>query len=462
MADIFPSPFGANSLQEPQMFEQRLLYKQKSFSRLFDITPLDLIYEKPYYGKINIYGTPIYPSEADMVQLPGPGLIVVHDFVAAAFKDFKRYMERAMLSNEKLFGDLFSSFTPKSATINIHQAYQDHFIENVFGTFANEYINASKVNKRIKNFDDLVKEFLHYAVLISENFPVTKTGFILSPMCTNAISGLFIELETLPHDSDSVKYGRFLSRPSFDRYMAAADGFGFYIDKNAPWRIATNMDSPVTEKYMNKFGIKVEDNSVFSSYFYESEYFSYESIKGRLWNLYATLLGSPNSKTYGTEYTVNNCTKASWRSVGENRYETNMSIGLREAIPLHFDKEDLANADLPPGEPPPITFKEKYTDEYFLPIYLKLRLIESNIKYKHRDMKAAMRTILNLHNVYSVKAAVAHIGHLTNQTHIYKESTSAPYKINYFGDSISSGLYSYLESDILQKAEIKKYTSTEY
>ena len=41
-----------------------------------------------------------------------------------------------------------------------------------------------------------------------------------------------------------------------------------------------------------------------------------------------------------------------------------------------------------------------------------------------------------------------------------KKKNIIPYKIKYFGDSISSGLYSYLGSDILKKAEIKKYTTT--
>ncbi|MAF24271.1 hypothetical protein CL634_01600, partial [bacterium] len=201
----------SNSLTQPQLFEERLKYKQKSFSNLFDPTPLDLIYEKPFYGKVDIYGTPIYPTEINMVQLPGPGLILTHDFVAAAFQDFKEFMDRALAVKEKIFSDLFSSFLPKSAMISVHQLYNDHFVKNVFEGFANDYMNVPKINRRIKNFNDLIREFSSYTQLVVDKFPVTKAGFIVSRLCTNAISGLFIELERLSHDDDLIKYGRFLS-----------------------------------------------------------------------------------------------------------------------------------------------------------------------------------------------------------------------------------------------------------
>ena len=481
MGYIFPPPQGVNSLKSSKMFEQRLLYKQKSFSRLFDLTPLDTIYEKPFYGKVDTRGVPVYPSEADMEQLPGAGLNLALDFVVSAFKDFKFFVDKALASNERVFNDLFSSFVPKSATQNIHQVYNDHFVENVFEVFANEYMNIPKISRRVRTFDDFVQEFLHFARDVAREFPITKTGFILSPFCPNAISGLFIELETLPCDNDAVKYECFLSRPSFSRYLKAASGYGFYVDKNAPWRIAANLDSPAMTgakfkngdesgaAYMAQYGVSIKDNSLFSSYYYESEYFSYESIKARLWNLYTTLLMNPNTKTYGSVYETRNCTMAIWRNLADNKYSTKMSDGFREQIPAYFDQEAFAKAQkdgfVATGETMPVTFVETYTDDYFLPFYLKLRLIESQISYKERDFKSAIKKIFNYRDAFSIQAAVSHIGELTNKTNIYAQPFSddaPPYKIKYFGDSISSGLYSYLGSDILKKSEIKKYTTTEY
>jgi len=462
MADINIPPFGTNSLEASALFEQRLRYREESFSRLFDPTPLDILYEKPFYGKVDIYGTPIYPSEINMVQLPGPGLILALDFVAAAFRDFKHFIDKCAVAKGKSFADLFPSFTPKSATQNFHQMYNDHFVKNVFNVFSNSYIQVPKINRKIKNFDDLTREFLQFAKMMVGEFPITKTGFIVSPHCTNAISGLFIELSGPPYDNDLVKFERFISKPSFNDYIKAASGFGFYVDKNIPWRIAVNMDSPVTKDYMTAFGVSLDDNSVFSSYFYESEYFSYESMKARLFNLYSILMANPRSRTYGSVYETKNCPIATWDSVLNGNYKIITKETQREPIPVYYDQKEIpVNFE----GPPPETFDKKYNDEYFLPIYFQLRLAESKIRYRQREYKSHMRKILNFYKVFGAESAVSYIGHLTKQTKIYEkipDDRKPPYNIKYFGDSTSSGLYSYAEPAIIKKEKISDPDATEY
>ena len=463
-------PYANNSIAQPHMFEQRLAYREKSFSRLLDLTPLDILYEKPLYGKVDIYGTPIYPSEVNMTQLPGDGLILVLDFVAAAFQDFKNFIDNQMAIERNVFTDMFSSFIPKAGLTNIHQAYNDHFIKNVFEVFANEYINIWKINRKIKNFNDLTREFLHYTELMSDEFPVTKSAFIVSPHCSNAISGLFIELEKIPYGDDLVSHARFLSAPSFNRYLKVAAKFGFYVDKNAPWRIAANLDSPAmtgakwenSEEfgagYMPRFGVSLEDNSVFSSYFYESEYFSYESIKARLWNMYTSLVSDPKTSTYGTIYEIKNCAKSSRSPIGSNKYETIIKEGYREKVSIYFDEGDIP-VDWPADEPFPQTFKQQYGDEYFLPFYFKLRLAEGNIKHNEREFTAAMKKISDLHRAFGIQAAVEHLGHLVKQTRIYKQiplDKKPPFGIKYFGDSTSSGLYSYTKPAIMEKEKVPR------
>ena len=480
MANEILPPYANNSIRNPQMFEQRLLYREKSFSRLLDLTPLDLLYEKPFYGKVDIYGTPIYPSEINMTQLPGDGMILALDFVAAAFRDLKNFMDRAMAAGNSLFLDMFSSYIPKSGLKNVHQAYNDHFIKYVFEMFANEYLNVRRINRKIRNFKDLMREFLNYTEIMSDQFPVTKTGFIVSPHCPNAISGLFIELENMTYGDDLASYNRFFSAPSFNRYLKVAAVFGFYVDKNAPWRLIANMDSPAMTGmpwkgdqgksspngagYMSRFGVSIEDNNVFSTYFYESEYFSYESIKARLWNMYMSLISDPKTMTYGTIYETRNCMEAAYAPVMDNRFETRIKEGFREKVPIYFDDGDIP-LDWPADEPPPQTFKQQYTDEYFLPFYLKLRLAESNIKYKEKEFTAAMKKIFDFYRTFGIEAAVAHLGYLVKQTRIYKEiplDNKPPFKIKYFGDSTSSGLYSYMKPAIIKKEKVPATESTEY
>ena len=66
-------PQGYNDLENPDLFRERLFYKQDTFggNSMEDTVPIDILYEKPFYGKVDIRGRTVYPSEANMVDLPG-------------------------------------------------------------------------------------------------------------------------------------------------------------------------------------------------------------------------------------------------------------------------------------------------------------------------------------------------------------------------------------------------------
>ena len=115
-------------------------------------------------------------------------------------------------------------------------------------------------------------------------------------------------------------------------------------------------------------------------------------------------MANPSSRTYGSSYKTKNCTKAMWDNVANNKYETSITDGLREDIPLDYETE----------------FKKQYNEEYFLPIYLKLRLMESKIKYDHRRFKAMLKRILDFHRTYGIEAAVSYLGHAIRKTNIYQ------------------------------------------
>jgi hypothetical protein len=231
-----------------------------------------------------------------------------------------------------------------------------------------------------------------------------------------------------------------------------------------PWKGDQGKSSPTGAGYMSRFGVSLEDNNVFSTYFYESEYFSYESIKARLWNMYMSLISDPKTMTYGTIYETRNCMEAAYAPVAAGQFETRIKEGFREKVPIYFDDGDIP-LDWPADKPSPQTFKQKYTDEDFLPFYLKLRLAESNIKYKEKEFTAAMKKIFDFYRTFGIEAAVAHLGYLVKQTRIYKEiplDNKPPFEIKYFGDSTSSGLYSYMKPAIIKKEKVAAIESTEY
>ena len=67
---IKPIPQGENGINTAVLFEERAYYKESAFPS-YGAVPIDLWYGKPLYGKVDIYGNPIYLSESKRKQLAG-------------------------------------------------------------------------------------------------------------------------------------------------------------------------------------------------------------------------------------------------------------------------------------------------------------------------------------------------------------------------------------------------------
>jgi len=451
MGVIFPKPWGKNDLANPYMFSERLKYKQKSFNGA-DPIPIDMLYEKPFYGKVDKKGRTIYPSEVNMEQIPGSGLLMVHDFVAHAFSRLKSEVELIASFKNHNFASMFpSGYVPVSAMHNFHKLYQNHFVDNVYNVFINNWIIGTSRKRHIRTFPNFVKQFVDFSDFMNDQFPVTKTGFIMSPMCPHAISGFIIELEGLDKDDDSKKYDGWISNPSFRKYARLVAAFGFYVDKNCPWRIAANLDHPyMTQNAMPAYGTSYEDGRMFKDYFYQAEYYSYEDFKVRMWYGYRSLLVDNDTNTFGLITQVRNCTRETHADLLSQSFNTKWKKGFLKEISEDFDK-----------------FLLEYPDSFFLPHYFKIRVSESGKKMKDNQYNAKLRNILKINELHGISRALLAIGDITKQSNIYLKNENAEYprKIKYFGKSISSGLHSYKERDKVASEDIKTsniMTDSEY
>jgi len=423
---------GKNNLSNPHMFEERLQYKQKAFT-VYDPIPLDMIYEKPFYGKVDKKGIPIYPTEANMTQLPGQGLILAHNFAAKAFYDLKGMIDYHLRSPTGRFSNLFpSGFMPFSAFKSVHKLYQDHFVGVVYDVFINDYIIASR-KRRVKNFRDFVSEFVDFAASVNAIFPISRTGYIMSPLCPHAISGLVIDIADLDASDDETKQELYLSKSAFSDYAKLAAANGFYVDKNCPWRLAVNMDHPSTSKNMSAFGTSYKNGSVFRDYFYKSELFSFEDFKARLWYGYKSFSEEEDTSSYGMVYGVKNCGAPTWASVSDGQYKTVYKAGTLELISNDYEGE----------------FQKKYPDSFFLPFYFKLRLTEGKKELSPRKYKNQLDKIMFANRVIGLEKAMELLEVASAQSNIYvpNKNSKSPQRIKYFGKNTTSGLHSYEERD---------------
>ena len=248
-----------------ELFEDRKDYKEfdgsiigiSNFEDFKMPNPVDLWYDKPFYGRIDEQGDVIHISKdtfaaQEKVVLISDGVYAV-DFVAIAFERMKRRIDNIIAMGSELGGpsialeSIFKSFKPKKGFQSVDELY-DVYMEEYFNTFSNRYLRATSRDKQVKDFSDFLFFFIKFVDRHASEMPITKTGFIKSNFCSPMVSGLMIETSFDSHNDDEQK-GNYIDDLSFTFYHSLAKQYGFYVDKNAPWRLVANLGSPRMQRY---------------------------------------------------------------------------------------------------------------------------------------------------------------------------------------------------------------------
>lgn len=239
-----------------EMFDNRKQYRSIYPASVPE--PFDLWHDKFLYGRVNPFGSPVFPSEVNLKKIPTTNGVEVFvlNFVADAFNDLRNRMNLAA-SRGKLYtpSTKYLNLQPKagwrSVTIQYHDAMTS-FYENFVGS----YLKSNERGNNIRNFGDFAREFLNFYSISGLDLPITRAGFLSSQFCSPLSSGIMIELEFENHGDDRIKVEKFLKDRNFSYFAHAAQMFGFAIDKNAPWRLIADLNSPKMRDYMSRYPLR--------------------------------------------------------------------------------------------------------------------------------------------------------------------------------------------------------------
>tara|TARA_R100001510_G_C7655316_1_gene214413 strand:- start:3673 stop:4986 length:1314 start_codon:yes stop_codon:yes gene_type:complete len=235
---------GTSNQLEKEFFERSKYKNLINFEGM-----LDTWYENTFYGRINDNFEPValvpgadslilgnFPGYADDVQVLG--------FVAEAFRNFRRdYLARVQSTNIEV-PVFLDALTPVSGYVNFENYYSEYL-----NFLASNYISSLSSNAKIFDFPSFVEQFMFNAKDDFKNYPITKSGFLMSKHNDIKTTGLVIELSSLDTSIDVTK-GELIQDPNFSCYVDYATAAGFYIDKNAPWRLMINTDSEIVRLLM--------------------------------------------------------------------------------------------------------------------------------------------------------------------------------------------------------------------
>ena len=375
------NPLGTNDLGAAQLFEERKMYKETPYFMGLP-EPLESWYDKLYFGRVDRIqnGIILRKENNGLKQIPtGNGNIFALNFVVDAFMALKQYM--------RAFGDAgqitkISLFYDLTAVSAFHNPYQNlDALRNIWSTSLAERIIASKPrNSKTIDFKSYVKELLSYMKAGTNRRPITVTGYMVSNFSSPMNSGLSIQLANEDYGADAPKLHKYIMDPNFRFFARAARKFGFYVDRNAPWRIIADPFSTPMLQRMASY-LKPADGppeSRFFHHYYQRTYmlewgtpnsdprYPY-GLQGALKKMYNDFAENYPSIRTTTEATV----RCPQRSISD-RVTT---VATRRAV----EDMELWN----------------YGDMYWLDLYFKIRLYESGVKFSNYDSR--LRTLRQIY-----------------------------------------------------------------
>tara|TARA_B100001094_G_C18177768_1_gene798909 strand:+ start:1553 stop:3010 length:1458 start_codon:yes stop_codon:yes gene_type:complete len=250
--------FGNNDIGSKLSFKERMRY-QDLFPDDYDFPDAFSFWDKDntYYGREDTNMDVVFPNETFLTQVPNakPGVFALN-FVVDAYNDFLQYMK--VEGFRKLVGDPIYSGNWK-ASKGWQDVHDQHYrgIVSSYESFGDVFLSQQANAAKILNYGSFLDSFMNdYLVYVLPEVPFTKTGFIRSKYSTPLLSGLCLELGGFNHADDFSKYDLFVNNINFKTYLLAANKYGFMVDRNAPWRLIANLESPQMKPYINKYMLK--------------------------------------------------------------------------------------------------------------------------------------------------------------------------------------------------------------
>jgi hypothetical protein len=251
-----------NTNQTKNLMAQRNNYNYGAYARDedgLDIKPItDFNFaERVYYGRVDPALSPVYPDTQFIKAVPyvrqPESTPFLMDFVADMFATLsEKFFRSCKLSQIPQNDPFFTDLVAYNSYLDPADDYRD-YITTVLDTFNNDYLFAEKREKDIKTVEQYVNHLSKFSEQLGSTFPLTFSGFMLSTQSSIFSTGLAVTIADLPADDDEVKDDFFIKNSTFPLFLSFAKETGFSVNKNVPYMLVADLESPVTKRYMARY-----------------------------------------------------------------------------------------------------------------------------------------------------------------------------------------------------------------
>lgn len=352
-------------------------YDEKILNKVYHPYQINFWKEKRSYGLVDNLGRSIIPKPNRLVGVRGSTgtIIKMFDFVAEAFTEMKAYHETYYRGNKfENNNSIFIRLEPKEISIDVNNNYKN-YINDIFSQFTYNFLSLN-LDLKITDLTSFMKIFINYMEEFVRNIPLTRSEFLKSAVCPIEVSSLVIAFDdNFNYNDVQIKANRYVSDNNFSAFQESARRYGFFIDKNAPWRMVADLESPVMIEYYNKYGIKNTDD-LFQNYYLlamNSDINTLISVLVGFWNAY-------------TEE----------RSVAINTSEIPNCKNLFAQV---YSNKKITSAD----------FVKHFSINWVIRFYLFIRLIESGVKVTQNKFESIYSDAVKINTYVDIVQATQYI-----------------------------------------------------
>lgn len=274
LLNVNSEPNATNSSTSISAFYQKKLYEIKAFQHPFlsQNKPINILYEKQYYGRVNLQHVPVMCDQntLKLFNEENGTIVILQNFAIDAYKDFISYWEFLKKRDRISKSGLIQNVNAKTSFLNAGELYF-YYMSSMYEE-VKKTINDKKIV--VKNFDDFLKCFIDYVDSVTPAAPITFSSFIGSRVVSPLISGICFDIVTSDTSIDAAKYSLFMKDSNYAIFKKTATKFGFFIDKQVPWRLWADIDSPALKPYMDNYNLNqsnLYDINYIPAYSYDLE-----------------------------------------------------------------------------------------------------------------------------------------------------------------------------------------------
>ncbi len=287
----FPKPADSQNIMDDDVVDDQSKYQGTSRKIFIPFSSIDFMHEKAFYGRIDTRNRSIYPSEKVLKLVNNTDDVFLVNFVADAANDMIKKIqilkETGKLSKDSVFYEFKVKRGWESFVQNHHRA-----MTSLYESFISKYVNIPSIFTKITNFKEYSREFILFLNAFLPKFPITRTNMQLRRATSPRVSGLIFEIAEDPHDDDEKKYTKFILDKHFLQIQNIANGYGFMVDRNAPWRFIADLESPQMLARMTEMGFPATNTlqSMFDKYYYKTHLYEVDSLRNYFNSFYDSFL----------------------------------------------------------------------------------------------------------------------------------------------------------------------------